>query len=391
MFARPAFASVLLALSVVACSAEGPVSPPTAPNQPGGGPGTGPSEPTGPSLTYRYGAKFEPPIGRVVHGLGQWQEYNVKHAAMLPADKQPASELLFILLTDTVRTWNPALISARLSAIDGAGRIPLADLSLRGNQPTPAELAAMSDKLYASDAEIAHSAKWDSRIADVANLLKAYKKPVLLRIGGEFNGSWNGYHPWDYPLAFRKIVTRIRAAGADNVAFVWCYEPAAPGDFYEQNAAGAWKWYPGDDVVDWFSIDLFASGDVTPGAGGHGGGVTAYSRTVAFLDLAVAKSRPVVIAESSPSHFDVVADGLNAWNGWFAPYFALIAARPEISWFVYINYDWSKASYYANNGWKNNDISANPALVAQYVAEVSKAKYLHSTERSLLKDHDKYK
>jgi len=43
---------------------------------------------------------------------------------------------------------------------------------------------------------------------------------------------------------------------------VWCYEPAAPGDFDAKNEGGASKWYPGSDVVDWFSIDLYAAHDV---------------------------------------------------------------------------------------------------------------------------------
>ena len=107
--------------------------------------------------------------------------------------------------------------------------------------------------------------------------------------------------------------------------------------------------------------------------------------------MAVAKQRPVVIAESAPAKVDVVTDGTLAWNDRFTPYFGLIAAHPEIEWFVYINYDWGKASYYATQGWQNNDLSANPALGAQYASELAKAKYLHSRERTLLKDFGKYK
>ena len=53
-------------------------------------------------------------------------------------------------------------------------------------------------------------------------------------------------------------------------------------------------------------------------------------------------------AESAPAKVDVVTDGTLAWNDWFTPYFGPIAAHPEIEGFVYISYDWGKASYYAS-------------------------------------------
>jgi hypothetical protein len=173
------------------------------------------------------------------------------------------------------------------------------------------------------------------------------------------------------------------------VAFVWCYEPAGPGDFDEKNAAGEFKWYPGDDVVDWFSIDLFQTTDFSGATSAHNA-LTPYGRSLKFLDMAVAKARPVVIAESSPASIDLTTSA-TAWADWFAPYFGIIASRPEIEWFVYINYDWGKASYYASQGWKNNDLAANATLAAQYAVELAKPKYLHAAERGKLKDFAKYK
>jgi hypothetical protein len=393
MFARRLFVAPIASLAfgtLAACAVDGTTAPSVPPQNPSSPADTATVPAGGTPLTYRYGAKFEPPVGRVVHGLGQWAEYNAKYVPLLPSANQPASELSFIPIADSVRPWNPTQIAAGLAAMDARGRIPLVNLSLFAGQPTPAELAVMSDPLFGVDDDIANGTKWDARLNDFANVLKAYRKPVLLRIGGEFNGWWNGYHPYDFPKAYRKIAAMIRATGADNVAFVWCYEPAGPGDFDERNAAGAYKWYPGDDVVDWFSIDLFNTTDFSGATTGHGA-LTPFGRTLKFLDMAVAKSRPVVVAESSPALIDLAANGATAWSDWFAPYFGLIAARPEIEWFVYINYDWGKAGYYASQGWKNNDLSASTALAAQYAGELAKAKYLHSGERGLLKDYGKYK
>jgi hypothetical protein len=367
---------------VTAPAAEG--KPPGTPADSSGG-ATG-----GTTYTYRFGAKFEPPIGRIVHGLGQWHDYNAKYSALLPATAQPASELSFIPIADTLRPWNPALIAANLAAIDARGRIPLVNLSMWADQPTAAQLAAMNDKTFGVDSAIAHGTKWDARLNDFVNVLRNYHKPVMLRIGGEFSGWWNGYHPYEYPKAFRKIAGMIRAAGADNVAFVWCYEPAAAADFDEKNAAGEWKWFPGDDVVDWFSVDVFQTTDFSGPTTAHGS-LSAFGRTLKFLDMAVAHQRPVVIAESSPAAVDLAAAGTQAWNDWFMPYFAFIASRPEVEWFMYINYDWTKASYYQESGWKNNDLAASPPLAALYAAELAKPQYLHSAERMLLKDFAKYK
>jgi hypothetical protein len=214
-----------------------------------------------------------------------------------------------------------------------------------------------------------------------------------VRIGGEFNGPWNGYHPYDFPKAFRKVVNMFRAAGAENAAFIWCYEPAGPNDFDAQNSQGEYKWFPGDDVIDWFSIDLFAKHDVSGPVAGHTGQLTPYGRTLRFLDMAVQHHRPVVVAESSPSHYDLAdpAQASASWSEWFEPYFGLIASRPEIKWFHYINYDWYQASYYASSGWKNNDLSVSPQVAQLYANELAKAKYLHAGELGLLKDFAKYK
>lgn len=390
-----AAAAFFMVCGSLACYSTDPVAPRTSSPDDGGNTGGDTSEPADPGpQQYQFGAKFEPPIGRVVHAQGQWKAYNGKYQTMLPSSMQPAAELSFIAIADTVRPWQPELIAAGIAALHAAGRIPSWDISLRGNQPTPAELALLPDKLFGVDDEIAHTSKHDSRILDLVEVAKQFGKPMMLRIGGEFNGPWNGYHPYDYPRAFRKIVNMFRAAGADNVAFVWCYEPAAPDDFDAANAQGEFKWFPGDDVIDWFSIDLFSAADVSGSMTGHGGSTaTAFARTIRFLDMAVAHSRPVVIAESSPSHYDLSnpAQAVAAWEEWFSPYFGLIASRPEIKWFHYINYDWTQASYYESSGWKNNDLTASASLSQLYLAELSKPKYLHSSERGLLKEYGEHK
>src|SRR5262245_35634536 len=105
--------SHLIALAVVAACGTG-TTVPTAPDD-----HENPlvDTTTVPSLNYQFGAKFEPPVGRVVHGMGQWVNGNPQYLAMLPSSNQPASELVFISLGDTPRPWDPAQIAANMASI----------------------------------------------------------------------------------------------------------------------------------------------------------------------------------------------------------------------------------------------------------------------------------
>jgi hypothetical protein len=351
---------------------------------------------TGDAPYYAFDAKFEPPAGRVVHAMGQWEQYNAKLLPLLPPELRPVSKLIFIDIGDTPRGWRPEVISSTFQSYDAEGFIPHIDIALRGNQPSHDVLATLPDPLFGIDHEVAATSRFDDRIQDLVRIVTEYGKPVIVRIGGEFNGAWNGYHPYDYPKAFRKIVGMFRAGQADNAAFVWCYEPAAPDDFAERDAAGEYKWFPGAEVIDWFAIDWFNredfSGPLVGTGGRRGTGLTAHGRTREFLDMALAYDKPVMIAESAPCRYDLSdrAQAETAWQEWFEPYFAIIAERREINWFHLISYDWSRASYFAEVGWKNNDFTASPVIMQRLVEELRKPQYLHAPDKTLLRGYMDY-
>ena len=115
-------------------------------------------------ITYDYGAKFEPPAGRVVHGIGQWDEYNEKYLALLNQSNYPASELIFIQIGESDRPWAPAKLKAQVFKVGNAGEIPSMNITLSGNQPTQAELDKLPDPLFGIDDEVVNSTKYDSRI-----------------------------------------------------------------------------------------------------------------------------------------------------------------------------------------------------------------------------------
>ena len=355
------------------------------PSAVGAGQATEPAPEPGPP---KNAALLEPPPGLVVHGRGQWEPYNSKLREALPAAIRPASELLFLQIGDSPRGWRGSALLGLLRRTDAEGCIPSINITLSGNQPRKAEMAALADKRFGIDHLVASGDRFDGRLRDVVSAVKDFGKPVMVRIGGEFNGAWNGYHPYEYPKAFRKIVGLFREAGAANAAFVWCYEPSAPGDFDERNAAGQGKWFPGDDVIDWYSIDWFNKEDFTGPLTGPQG-ETAHGRSRRFLDMAVAHGKPVVIAESAPCRYDLsdAAQAEAAWNEWFVPYFRIIAERPEIKWFHLISYDWSKAGFYQESGWRNNDLTANADLLKKLTGELSQSRYLHAPRKDLLHDY----
>jgi hypothetical protein len=87
----------------------------------------------------------------------------------------------------------------------------------------------------------------------------AYGHTILLRFAHEMNDPYR--YPWgpqnnppqDFIAAWRHVVDRFRAAGADNVLFVW-----APHLAY----AGWEQYWPGDDYVDWVATGALNYGTV---------------------------------------------------------------------------------------------------------------------------------
>lgn len=92
----------------------------------------------------------------------------------------------------------------------------------------------------------------DQYIDSWAYAAKAVKKPFFLRFAHEMNGNW---YPWaqdptTYKLAWQRIYDRFQAAGATNVAFVWCPN-------WESRGPSLNQYYPGDGYVDWVGVDLY--------------------------------------------------------------------------------------------------------------------------------------
>lgn len=126
-------------------------------------------------------------------------------------------------------------------------------------------------------------------------------------------------------------------------------------------------WYPGDDWVDWWGIDLFSAGDF------------ASADTVKFMRLAREHGFPVMIGESTPRYVGVL-EGERSWNTWFAPYFDFILRNPNLKAFCYINWNW--ADYPRWHNWGDARIRQNGEVLARYRQAISDPIFAHAREES---------
>lgn len=195
----------------------------------------------------------------------------------------------------------------------------------------------------------------DQHLHQLFTSLRDLGVPVYLRIGYECNGPWNGYEPKNYVRAFQHVVTILRQYDAP-IATVWCPHPST--------VSSAMPYYPGDEWVDWWAVDLFGAHEIPA--------------CQPLLSLAHQHRKPVMIGESTP-HTVGVHGGRASWDGWFAPYFQLIRDYPNIKAFCYINWDWSHFPQWQD--WGDARLQQNPVVADLYRREMTCPLYLHGSTR----------
>jgi len=319
------------------------------------------------SLAAQYGAKFEPPAGRLLHGVGQDSFSTAPHnkvpayEAALGSSLAPAIDKTYLTLSMYLRSPRDprARFLTYLGQVAPTGKVPEIGIDILPDTDVVA-------------------GKYDADIRQMARDFKGFGRPIYARIGVEIANGWNAYSAGVFPQAWRRFVDIFRSEGALNVAFVWCFAAAGYSSFADFDLQGNGLWYPGDEYVDWIGLDLFNATDFsyqgTPGQN--------YLNAVALSDFAVRRKKPVMIAECTAKGLGISSQG-NAqtyWATWFQPFFAFLAARPVIREFSYINWDWSRTTKWPT--WLNADITVNPALVTLYTRELAQSRYLHKSSGS---------
>ncbi|HEY4249184.1 MAG TPA: hypothetical protein VGM64_20335 [Lacunisphaera sp.] len=148
------------------------------------------------------------------------------------------------------------------------------------------------------------------------------------------------------------------------VATVWCAAAMSAGD---HGLARLFAYYPGDEWVDWWSLDLFSAGEMSAKLPGS------------FCEEANRHRKPVMIGESTARYVGV-HEGQKSWDKWYAPYFAFIRARPEIKAFCYIDWNWavwSKKLGFSWNDWLDCRIEQDETVRKLYRKEMDSPLYRH--------------
>jgi mannan endo-1,4-beta-mannosidase len=175
----------------------------------------------------------------------------------------------------------------------------------------------------------------DAYIRSWARALAAYGKPVRLRLAQEMNGNWypwaegvNGNRRGQFVEAWRHVHDLFRAAGADNVQWVWSPVAIAGSITAEQ--------YPGNAYVDMIGLSLF-----------NGGAQLKYNKWESFAVKVGPSLRAVKkIAPHEPIEISEVgvAERGGSKAQWISGMFQTLKAHPEIDsviWFdVHTSSDW---------------------------------------------------
>jgi hypothetical protein len=291
-----------------------------------------------------FGAPLEA-TDTVIHGAGQDPDAFAHYCSILTPSTRPTIYMAYFGLqgdpAGSIRDTE-AQMKKTESAFPGLALIPEYGLSMTHD--------GHPEQHFEQDVA---SGKYDDALDSMCRALKDTGRPAFIRIGYEFNGSWNGYQPDSYRAAFQRI-SRFMADHRVDVAKIWCTAlPTTTTDFY-----------PGDDCVDWWGIDLFDASDMTN------------PQTLDFITQAGKRGKPVIIGESTPRHIGV-KDGQADWNRWFVPYFKLIHDRPEIKAFCYINWDWNKyAAIWPD--WGDARVETNPIIAQLMQTELNSDLYQKS-------------
>ena len=122
-------------------------------------------------------------------------------------------------------------------------------------------------------------------------------------------------------------------------------------------------YYPDDQYVDWWSIDVAAPQDL------------AMPRTHAFVEAARDRGYPVLVGAATPGSADLER-AEQAWPHWLVPLLRFLRRHPNIKAYTYLTWDWAQMERYAD-----------PVLVERYRNELTHPVYQHAAPFDELRWH----
>jgi len=200
---------------------------------------------------------------------------------------------------------------------------------------------------------------FDHLIAEFVDFVAAYPdRPFLIRIGYEFDGSWNDYDPKNFKLAFRRIVDALRARKLENFATVFASSSSVKAGQFEE-------YDPGQDYYDWVGYSWW-------GGENDGQPALAFARRV---------GKPVFIAEATARghHFNK-EDAATVWDDWFAKFFKHIDDNLDVIRAVsYINADWDSQDMW--DGWGQTRLETSPLLKQRWLERMADPMFINAIDK----------
>ena len=202
---------------------------------------------------------------------------------------------------------------------------------------------------------------FDHLIAEFVDFVAAYPdRPFLIRIGYEFDGSWNDYDPENFKLAFRRIVDALRARKLQNFATVFASSSSVKAGQFEE-------YDPGANYYDWVGYSWW---------GGEKDGQPA-------LDFARSVGKPVFIAEATArGHYFGKEDAEVLWNDWFTTFFKHIDDNIDVIRAIsYINADWDSQDMW--DGWGQTKLESAPLLKQRWLERMADPMFINAIDKPL--------
>jgi len=335
------------------------------------------------SATYAYpyespdvyfGAKFEPPAGRALHGWGQISHgWNTDHPGAA-GDMQD-----YLDYVGMVGDYSPAVVSFYIHPQREDGQAQLDGFIERYRKFANSGTWQIAQIAYDFDPQATLAGKTDSQLEQFFTAIEDVGKPVFLRIGWEFNNREH-FDPKGYREGYRYIVDKMRALGVNNVATLW---HASVPDLDQLTGMPILSehpymdFYPGDDYVDWWSISEFAVEHFrSPGS-------------VEFYKNAASRGKPVFIGESAPWMGGETIMSFRDPNNiqesldWFEAYFSLFDEFPHIKGMNVIIIDWQRWNWiwpHIPGGFNNTRLDLFPELPEQYQRLLQSPRFIHAGE-----------
>ena len=222
----------------------------------------------------------------------------------------------------------------------------------------------------------------DANIDSLVDHLATYNRPVYLRFGYEFDGSWNAYDPTKYKNAWLRFYNRMVARGVTNIAMVWQSATSCDGTYRRYPIS---SWYPGDSYVDWMGLSHFKPAKCN------------FSKLNELISFARSHNKPVLTSESTPQGYELGRltysdDGrrfksktsLQIWSEWYQPYYNFLYNNQDVMrGAAYINADWNSQPMwgfpYTNGYWGDSRVHINTTILANWKTELDKPYWLHGS------------